>query len=66
MARLVEKNPSYIAHLEKYEVVPSLAFAFKLEHRLGLKTPLISREIIELAKKKALNGHYRKNWGGGN
>lgn len=53
VARLVGTSNSYLAHVERYDVIPSLDFAFKFELQLGLKNGELSKLIINEKMKKA-------------
>ena len=47
LAALARVSKAYIGHVERYGVVPSLAFALKLEVGLGLKRPELSGPICD-------------------
>lgn len=53
IAALAGTSRSYVTHLEKGEMMPSLEFAFKLEKALKLSNGEISDLVIQTARIKA-------------
>lgn len=53
IAHLAGTSNSYVAHLEKGKMMPSLEFAFKIEKALKITTGDISNLVIESIRKTA-------------
>lgn len=54
-AKITDTSNSYVAHLEKGTMVPSLEFLFKIEQGLEIKNQVLSKLLIKAAWQSASN-----------